>query len=902
MQISLWMTVSKRIVNSMSVSGPIIVLSSSPPRIFARSPTPAEFFSSSPSLPSPSEIFASQRYNGSQHLRSPQIGQKVARKTAALHSTREGFRASSKSADPLSLHETGSKENLPIARQARGLKSTKAAGQIRRAVTKHCEKNESHAVKISGRQLESSNLGDDTVDRPSGSRRGSDVDLSPLLLDRAPSRRMDWTPPPSPSRRTSPDRKRASAEPGPLQSFHYQVTSESARGKSTSQPTESAFRAKRRKLEVMETGSMMAGSGGSFKSTKVATGPGKSKAAKKYTTITGLATSRYELAPEAPSPIMQFLSATQERALGDDADLVPDTTVRKKTVKKARVTKKAVSKPKLLSPRSALRIFDDQEALFGSASQLAREESPTLTKDIMQALKESENMSSSLAPVSSQITIPTSEPSETPKKNEQQGIFQFAKARNLWSAAGRDEDNALLQVDTLDMFDSPGIRNAFAGKDVLLEPAAPKRDSLSPEKTCGPPTNKLSTRHHEEHFSLEKAPLGTTISPHPNISNIALASSSLESKTTCAASRSRNLPLVRGLHTLNKSAGTDQMSGNTSKSPASAAQASVLKPGKPPYKGFTDSQLASQIKAYGFKPIKKRDKMIELLDRCWDNKYAEAEQQDQRHTSPDNESSNITHDDILTKVHDIAARPTPKTKKPRKSTKDPKDPKEPVKEKQAGKAAGDRIVKGRKKKAETMTGAEKTAEAAISTCVNSLPRTKSSKASKPREDGKDILVNHDREIITKPCLEILATRLEGPEVPPTQQLAVTLDSTSRSADQNHSHYQHPNLTASATSSQSQTTPVISKLIHKAIVSQPHSISSQKSPTFHQQILMYTPLVIEDLTRWLNTDGLGRVSYDGEVRATEVRDWCESRGVCCFWAEGGRRQERKKKAIRGREDI
>ena len=65
---------------------------------------------------------------------------------------------------------------------------------------------------------------------------------------------------------------------------------------------------------------------------------------------------------------------------------------------------------------------------------------------------------------------------------------------------------------------------------------------------------------------------------------------------------------------------------------------------------------------------------------------------------------------------------------------------------------------------------------------------------------------------------------------------------------------------------------------------------QKSPTWHQKILMYDPIVLEDLTVWLNTEGLNLVNEDREVSPLEVRDWCESKGVCCLWKGGWRGQK------------
>ena len=51
--------------------------------------------------------------------------------------------------------------------------------------------------------------------------------------------------------------------------------------------------------------------------------------------------------------------------------------------------------------------------------------------------------------------------------------------------------------------------------------------------------------------------------------------------------------------------------------------------------------------------------------------------------------------------------------------------------------------------------------------------------------------------------------------------------------------------------------------------------------------MYDPIVLEDLTAWLNTEGLQSIGEDDEVGALDVREWCESQGVCCLWKGGWR---------------
>ncbi|KAM0720361.1 hypothetical protein Q7P37_004497 [Cladosporium fusiforme] len=85
----------------------------------------------------------------------------------------------------------------------------------------------------------------------------------------------------------------------------------------------------------------------------------------------------------------------------------------------------------------------------------------------------------------------------------------------------------------------------------------------------------------------------------------------------------------------------------------------------------------------------------------------------------------------------------------------------------------------------------------------------------------------------------------------------------------------------------------------------------KAPSWHEKILLYDPIVLEDLTAWLNKQGLrtevnrlkpktktrGRKKKDAppevdewevvkdELKAWMVQKWCEDQSICCLWKEG-----------------
>lgn len=84
-----------------------------------------------------------------------------------------------------------------------------------------------------------------------------------------------------------------------------------------------------------------------------------------------------------------------------------------------------------------------------------------------------------------------------------------------------------------------------------------------------------------------------------------------------------------------------------------------------------------------------------------------------------------------------------------------------------------------------------------------------------------------------------------------------------------------------------------------------------TPSWHEKILLYDPIVLEDLTAWLNQQGLrfeierlkpktktrGRKKKGAppevdewevmkyELKPWMVQKWCEDNSICCLWKEG-----------------
>ena len=109
------------------------------------------------------------------------------------------------------------------------------------------------------------------------------------------------------------------------------------------------------------------------------------------------------------------------------------TTSKQKKTKTKKKKTDAEPETKLLSPKAALVSLQQQDVLFGTSSQLAREDSPPFVRDLQRAIVESEKGLDEVNAVNGDGT--------TIKWRKSK--LSEAK-RNLWEAAARDHDDELL--------------------------------------------------------------------------------------------------------------------------------------------------------------------------------------------------------------------------------------------------------------------------------------------------------------------------------------------------------------------------------------------------------------------------------------------------------------------------
>ncbi|OMP86556.1 Structure-specific endonuclease subunit SLX4 [Diplodia seriata] len=302
-----------------------------------------------------------------------------------------------------------------------------------------------------------------------------DTPAEPLDLSPAMTRRKSWTPPKdtksSPNGHDplepldlcrSPEGK-ASVALGPKPSFTellnaFGYEGQRAGSEALTARTESgeAF-TKRRRLEQAEVSVPESHEVLSEKSNKPEKAPRK-----KPRTITDLVTAAYrptatvETSEAQNQPVDPKVSAFfAPRADSTSGAAPPDAQAAEKPKRTGRPrnpTKKAESKAKkptakskkaaklaaekLLSPESALIRMNRQDILFGTSSQLAREESPTFVRDLQQALRDSEVLGSQVDSLETLHLKPAVSGS---------GLSLVGRRTGLWTAASRDHEDGILE-------------------------------------------------------------------------------------------------------------------------------------------------------------------------------------------------------------------------------------------------------------------------------------------------------------------------------------------------------------------------------------------------------------------------------------------------------------------------
>ena len=538
---------------------------------------------------------------------------------------------------------------------------------------------------------------------------------------------------------------------------------------------------------------------------------------KKPQTVTEKATAPFAPVESIAVPsLLQYFGATMAdsafptRGATDNSD-TPVTVRRRSPVKKittskpkATKAKKSVQKqPILLSPESAMKTARNQELVFGTSSQLAREESPTLIRNLQQAMQESESIAEQKQHQAKDydfLDLPSG-------RSRSSNVRAIMASKSLWSAASRDIHGSLTEVERVNLADTPKPFRSTTQLSSILNVPDSLKSQLKPQE------DRTHSNSDEEVPIASKLNLNDT-PDFPQLKDLVIPRSVAEA---ALKNRPKNKSPVKKTSTANCT--TNQM---------------------PNYEGFTDVQLRKEIASYGFKAIKKREARIILLEQCWESKMSMALQEVPANVSLPKPMAENTKTETLKETSPSKKRGRPpKTSDLVAATADKADdviPKKP---------------RGRPKKDPTATTPPK--------------RKRKSKAAL----SEALISAADEEIYdSSPQTHSPPRRRSPPKSPGqlqlSQPLGTTTDNTTAASKEKHR-------------------ALIFSQITKAVIMAPptHDV---KNLTWHEKMLMYDPIILEDLTIWLNTEGLGRVGEDDEVSSGLVKEWCEEKSICCLWRE------------------
>ncbi|TLS25578.1 hypothetical protein PpBr36_07306 [Pyricularia pennisetigena] len=583
------------------------------------------------------------------------------------------------------------------------------------------------------------------------------------------------------------------------------------------------------------------------------TSPVKSKAPKKKPrTITDLATAAYTTegkqsnAPSKRGTLTSYLEGQGEQVF---QHCHPDSRLRNPERKR---------KPKgrgqvLLSPLSAIDQSARQDFVFGTSSQLAQEHSPTFLRDLHAALKQSNDLSDD--PFASPITAAT-------------------EGRKLWNAGARGEEGDLMNIEVIDLVDSPAfpddpdaiVRAEMQKSPIRSEPKGAENRRISTvnldpteidiSKPHAPDLESTNSAGHASktqtsksiHFACITPPIPAKITMVPTRENTA------ESSIVASDGDSDNEPPP-----------SNQQAYQIPPPPRPFVTEETAIP-RPNYEVMTDIQLSKQVSNYGFKSVKKRSAMIALLNQCWESKAGA--------TAAAGQSSALS----TTSQTSAARGPRGKTSTAAAAAKSPtKRPRGRPRKNSAG-ASGDiaaieattpvKRPRGRPKK----NSQGECSPERVQSISASVQPTGVAAVQTPRRRKK---------AATQPMVEILDSDGEAGLSPsPSLSPEPVFSSPEKGVDVSIGEDTTMSLAANPTAQQAE----LFLCITRAVKSAPRSTDPAK-PSWHEKMLMYDPIVLEDLAAWLNAGQLDRVGYDGEVAPTDVKMWCESKSRAELWPEG-----------------
>lgn len=482
---------------------------------------------------------------------------------------------------------------------------------------------------------------------------------------------------------------------------------------------------------------------------------------------------------------------------------VPAKKVIKNSKVKTKVTKETRPPVVLVSPEFAMKAVKEQDLLFGTSSQLVREESPTFIRHLQQAVKASEIVDEPPA-LSREMESQTSLQSTASKLSNSR---LPTASRNLWSAAARDGAGSLLNVDVVNLLDTPQPTRSLPSQ--VRQPRDTEVTEAPVEPTDAATDGGWKSIDDEARDKLPVSSADTLLEgKNPILRSVAEASLRERPRSESPIKKQRK----------------------RKDSKTSSAETSLTE--TPNYSGFTDADLKKEVAAFGFKPIRRRGEMIALLETCWKSRKRIALQ-----ALPPNVPGTLAPAKDLQKAASRSSSPT-------KSGSLTKNLGRPRKGKTA--EPDNNVLQ-----IQTITSPKKPRggpkKSTATQASSSKPQTET-----PMEDISDTGFAPPAPSPRRRA----TTKRPGP-------LTLTTSVSATAAVQN--------------------VEALFATITKAITSYPPT-NDAKNLTWYEKMLLYDPIVLEDLADWLNKEGFSLVGCEDKVTPGMTKRWCESQSICCVWKE------------------
>lgn len=816
---------------------------------------------------------------------------------------------------------------LPTKKPGRKPRSTKdtAAAQTKLAkgkVTKpatnetHCKKTETVSKHFAPQVL--------APVPPPKCVRDSRED-QPVILEPAMKRRLDWTPPresaPTHCLADTPTMNELSPSLRSAQGDVFRTLLNTYGRAADTEPVVNSVLplANPDVLGKRKLFEMVAGAGNKQDTPEVS--PAKPKAVKKKPrTITELATAAYRL------PEMGHASTDESKqdaspgylditsALAEPSNKAPGKGKRSKPTKpKPKATKKngQVSKQLLLSPTSAMRQVAKQDFVFGTASQLAIEDDPDLLRALHEAMKASNQ--------------PSSDPFVSPSTVNSSLAIRKRQGPSLWAAGARYAEGELLDVEVLDLTRSSPLSLAQLppeAPNATQEAAAqgPRREKAWIEDTMFNDTVDLST----------SPPIAHPGRLAPHVPSLATQAIQLADSSPCIDDRPQTPAHEPDFEPPPSNQEQHQLLLSQSNSPRRERPAV---PPRPEFELYTDARLAKEVASYGFKAMKKRTAMVALLNQCWESRNSRdlGSRVAQAAISTSSTNQAVSPSRVKGRPRKTSVIPVSETAESLAPSKHGRNESFPVSDAEIEPPQVAKRPRGRPRKnsvtsttdipeALAPTGPRRRRSVSVSDIGSEPPQTKKQPRGRPRKDALAPPTKSSKETAPaspkrararakpaapapetprrrkanaapKSTIEIPDSDSDDPFVsspassPGTQ---VDLFSSPPAVDLSVTEDTESSLISSPTTQE----VALFRYITQAVISAPRA-TDPANPSWHEKMLMYDPIILEDLTAWLNAGQLDRVGYDGEVPPGIVKKWCESKSVCCLWKVSLRGGARKR---------